>query len=76
MNVMDHMPSGHLVQFKIGQSSPLLGISLGAIVVLVIQFVIPTELLMKSGFTMAQSDVHVDEDLPDFFDVVKLVDAN
>lgn len=73
---LDRMPSGHLVTHRIGQSSPLFYVCMTSICLLILQFVIPTELLMKAGFSMAKDDVRVDEDLPDFFDVVKLVDAN
>lgn len=73
---MDHMPSGHAIMYKTGQSAPLFYSCMVAIGLLILQFTIPIELLQKAGFSMAQDDVHVDEDLPDFFDVVKLVDAN
>ena len=43
---------------------------------LIFQFSVPMEILMQGGFTLARQDVHVDEDLPEFFDVVKLVDAH
>jgi hypothetical protein len=70
------MPSGHKIMYKIGQSAPLFDACMVAIGLLILQFTIPIELLQRAGFSMAQDDVRVDEDLPDFFDVVKLVDAN
>jgi hypothetical protein len=76
MESVDHMPSGHLLTFRIGQASPLFFICLVSISILILQFTIPLKLLMKAGFAAATQDVGVDEDLPDFFDVVKLVDAN
>lgn len=47
-----------------------------AIIILILQFTIPQELMMRAGFSMAKEDVSVDEGLPPFYDVVNLKDAN
>lgn len=73
---VENMPSGHKIMYKMGQSAPLFYACMVAIGLLILQFTIPIELLQRAGFSMAHADVHVDEDLPDFFEVVKLVDAN
>lgn len=36
MESVDHMPSGHIIGFKIGQSSPLLMISIVSICILIL----------------------------------------
>lgn len=75
MHAFDQMPSSHLIMFKINQASPLFYICFASIIILILQFTIPVELMMRAGFSMAKEDVHVDEDLPDFFEVVNRDDA-
>ena len=76
MQVYDEMPSNHILMPSLNQASPLFYICFFAIVILILQYVIPPELLMRAGFSMAKDDVEVIEDVPDFFKVVNLHDAN
>lgn len=75
MQAYDHMPSAHQIMFKVNQASPLFYICFASIIILILQFSIPPELLMQLGFSLAKADVSVDEDLPDFFEVVNRGDA-
>jgi hypothetical protein len=43
---------------------------------IVVQIVIPSELLLKWGFTMSQDELEVDEDLPNFFTALLLTEAD
>jgi hypothetical protein len=36
-------------------------------VLIVVQSIVPEELMLKWGFTMSQDEMSVDEDLPNFF---------
>ena len=42
---------------------------------IVVQIVIPAELLLKWGFSMSQDEMEVDEDLPNFFTALMLSEA-
>ena len=57
MEATDLMPSGHQIVFKIGPSSPLFYVCMASICILILQFTIPTELLMKAGFLLAKTDI-------------------
>lgn len=45
------------------------------VALIVVQIVIPQELLLKWGFTMSNEAMEVDEDLPNFFTALLLTEA-
>lgn len=49
--------------------------SITCVALIVVQLVIPSELLLKWGFTMSQEEMEVDEDLPNFFTALMLSEA-
>ena len=57
------------------QASPMLIIGL-ALVVITIMRIFFYETLTKWGFTLTKNNIEVDEDLPNFFEAVKLKDAD
>lgn len=50
--------------------------SVTCLALIVVQIVIPAELLLKWGFTMSQDELEVDEDLPNFFTALLLTEAD
>lgn len=46
------------------------------VALIVVQIVIPQELLLKWGFSMSQDELEVDEDLPNFFTALMLSEAD
>lgn len=69
------MKSHHYPEFTINWATPCLCFASFAIALLILQRTIP-ESLQKWGFTMAERELKVDEDLPNFFESIKLVDAD
>lgn len=69
------MLSDHLIEYRVCQSSPLFLMSITCVALIVVQLVIPSELLLKWGFTMSQEEMEVDEDLPNFFTALMLSEA-
>lgn len=69
------MLSDHLIEYRVCQSSPLFLMSLTCVALIVVQLVIPAELLLKWGFTMSVEEMEVDEDLPNFFTALLLSEA-
>ena len=67
----DTMYSHHHVEFKVAQASPLLLMSIAAIALIVIQILFQ-EQLTEWGFAMSEKMKEIDEDLPKFFDAIKL----
>lgn len=65
--VTHNMMSGHFPNFKVNQASPMLLAGFLCLVIVLIQMVVPDDMLKRSGFTMAREDMQVDEDLPNFF---------
>lgn len=74
--VTQNMLSDHLIEYRVCQSSPLFLMSLTCVALIVVQLVIPSELLLKWGFTMSVEEMEVDEDLPNFFTALLLSEAD
>lgn len=67
------MPSKHFVwPYEVSWAAPLLFTALAGIFLTLIQTCIPNETLAEWGFTMQKHDIEVDEDLPNFWKVVKM----
>ena len=49
--------------------------SMMCVSLIIVQIVIPTELLLAWGFTMSQEEMEVDEDLPNFFEALPIKEA-
>jgi len=56
-------------------ASPMLLIGFAVALITFVKRNFPS-FLFKSGFTISSTQIEVDEDLPNFFDVVKLADAD
>lgn len=78
MKVTENMKSGHYVEdcFVISQATPLLLFAVFSWVLRIILAIVPEEELSRLGFTLAQDDISVDEDLPNFFEALKLRHAD
>lgn len=50
--------------------------SMTCVALVIVQAVVPAELLLKWGFTMSQDELEVDEDLPNFFTALLLSEAD
>jgi hypothetical protein len=74
--VTDNMWADHFPEYRVAQSSPLLLMSATCVALIVVQIIIPAELLLKWGFTMSQDEMEVDEDLPNFFTALMLSEAD
>jgi len=72
-NVGDQMRSGHFVTLGVNWAIPLLLVALCAVFIQLMQRFF-NEKLSKIGFGMNRKQMQVDEDLPNFFSVVKLED--
>ena len=72
-----YMPSKHFVEgFKISPSTPLYVFFILAVVHKLIRSCIPGDLRSKYGFSRKNDMIAVDEDLPNFFEAVKLGQAD
>lgn len=69
------MRSDHPIAFEINWSTPVMLFALLAVGLYVIQLVLGHK-LAKWGFGLADHEIDVDEDLPHFFEAVKLSQAN
>ena len=49
--------------------------SMTCAILIVVQSIVPEELMLKWGFTMSQDEMSVDEDLPNFFTALMLSEA-
>lgn len=74
-NVAENMKSDHFLAWTIDHCSPAFTFSLYAIALYIIQKV-AGNYLAAWGFAMADTEINVDEDLPNFFKAVKLSDAD
>lgn len=70
------MWSDHKINYRVCQSSPLFLMAMTCVALIVVQIVIPQELLLKWGFTMSQDEMEVDEDLPNFFTALLISEAD
>jgi len=73
--VTENMWADHLPGYRVCQASPLFLMSMTCVALIVVQIVIPAELLLKWGFTMSQDELEVDEDLPNFFTALLLSES-
>lgn len=71
------MLSGHTwsTVTQVNQATPILLISMAFTVIVVLRLFF-YEQLTKMGFTLSSNDIEVDENLPNFFNAVKLGDAD
>lgn len=66
------MASGHYIaQYDATWAKPLQVLVVVSTFIVIIQFVVPQEVLNASGYGMYRKDIQVDEDLPNFYDVLK-----
>lgn len=72
----ENMKSGHFVGFKVNQASPMLLAGVLCMMVVIIHCLVPEEDLQRAGFTMARENLDVDEDLPNFFEVLPISEAD
>lgn len=73
--VTENMWADHWPQYRVTQSSPLLLMSVVCVILIIVQMLIPDELLIELGFSMSQEEMEVDEDLPNFFTALMLTEA-
>lgn len=71
-----NMKSGHLVGFRVNQASPLLLAGVLQILIIIVQTLIPADLLKRAGYTMSKDELDVDEDLPNFFETLPIKECN
>lgn len=73
----DRMKTSHTFENlgELGQATPMLLIALPLLVIIIMRRS-SYKLLEKSGFTISNSKIVVDEDIPNFFEAVKLSDAD
>ena len=71
----DNMKSGHFVEIKVNQASPLLLAGCLCVLVVIFQSVLSEDFMKRMGYTMAMDDLDVDEDLPNFFKTLPVREA-
>ena len=77
MKITDNMQSGHFFHgFMVNQATPLLLFAIFSWFLRLITFLVPEEELARLGFTLSHDDINVDEDLPNFFEALKLKHAD
>lgn len=72
------MSTGHTIASlfdKLEPATPMLLISLGFIIIIVLRATF-YPILTKWGYTLTRTEIVVDEDLPNFFEAIKLSDAD
>ena len=70
------MLSGHVFgDINIDWVAPLGAFAVASIFIFIVQTLLWNQ-LQKLGFTLSSKDITVDEDLPDFFDCIKLSQAD
>lgn len=69
------MVSKHFIGKKVTASSPMQLMCVAAVFLIAIQKIF-SEQLQRLGFSLQAQDIEVDEDLPPFFNVIKLSQAN
>jgi hypothetical protein len=72
----ESMKSNHFFQInKVTHAEPLLLFAFACIALIFI-FVFARDWMIRLGFTLGQTDIEIDEDLPNFFKAVSLSQAN
>jgi len=69
------MKSGHSAGLEVNWATPMLLLIVAAVLIISIQLIFKDD-LMRLGFAMSQKKIQVDEDLPRFFDAIKLSQAD
>lgn len=72
------MPSGHYIYptfYEVNWATPMALMCVAAFILLIFAKTFAHK-LQDWGFAMQKKDIQVDEDLPNFFDVIKLFQAN
>lgn len=74
MRVNDNMKSGHVFEgFKVAPSTPLLLFIMIAVAMKLLITIVPYDTLKMLGFSLGdENEISVDEDLPNFFEAIKL----
>lgn len=77
MKITENMHSGHLFNgFVVNQATPLLLFAIFSWILRIITTIVPEEELARLGFSLTQDEISVDEDLPNFFEALKLKHAD
>lgn len=77
MRVNESMRSGHVFEgFVVTQATPLLLFVAFSWALHFIHSTVPEETLARFGFTLQKEQISVDEDLPSFFEAIKLKQAD
>ena len=71
MSSLENMPSGHLVTFRLCQSTPLFFISMCALVLLAVNLLIPLEKRVRMGLATKDAAFDVFESLPNYWRTLK-----
>lgn len=69
----DPMPSGHFMpeRLQLSWTTPIYIFLFASLVIILAQAIVPRSVLSSLGFTLQAKDIVVDEDLPNFFTVMK-----
>lgn len=77
MKITENMKSGHFLKgFHVNQATPLLMFVVFAWVLKAIHLLVPEDTLARLGFSLSNGELSVDEDLPNFYEVLKLFHAD
>lgn len=77
MKTTENMKSNHFFEgFSVSHSTPIFMFMAFSVGLKIITTLIPEETLSRLGFTLTHEEISVDEDLPSFFEAVKLRHAN
>lgn len=73
MKEQDPMPSGHYLPdyFELSWTTPVYIFLFASIVIIIVQAIVPRQVLTDLGFTLQSKEIVVDEDLPNFFTTMK-----
>jgi len=69
------MKSGHLVTFKVNWATPILIMGISSIFIYLVKSYFPDQ-LQRWGYSLMRKNIEVDEDLPNFFECVRLSQAD
>merc|ERR1712086_1056805 len=72
---MDIMESGHLVAWQVDWAAPAFIVAIASLLILIITKVF-REKLAEWGFSLQRVEIEVDENLPNFFNSIKLSQAD
>jgi len=66
------MKSGHTIQFRIAQATPMLYVCVISVSVMVVRWIMPNSSLINKGLSMSCKIKDIDEELPSFFESLRL----